>query len=679
MKLSDDEILECISEHTGELKALAWLKNIRYNQKHTGFGRTIKLLQDAYQNQKAVVIGAGPAFKRFGTHDLAKIRGREEIVKIACLPPSEEVWTERGLIPIEHIVEGDKVLTHRGRFKPVCHVFKRWYEGNLIAVKSVGHYRPTITTPEHPYFTVSKKWGRRRIKDGGDGGCTILSHYSWMESQSLKSASEVSEYQMTAYPIITEENNLKMVAFSYKSRWSNRWLELPITNELMRVIGYYLSEGHLNRKSNGEPQNVCFSFGKGILEFIYASDLTRCLSELGFKPRLWLTGTGLWRVSVCSTLLSRWIEKEFGVKATGKRIPIWVLKLSKNLLKEMFESYINGDGYRYDGGFRASTVSEQLANSLILLGHELGYSSSVSFREGIFHNVILGRNINAKRIYEVCFCTNWGRAKQLDFEVNLIQSGLRSRSEFAYMGYVYNLEVEDDNSYCTSSHCVHNCDGALQTLHEVGVNPDIVCSVDCHPVVANFYRRSRFSKPPMFLLSTTVHRDVVAEIISKYGEEQIFWWQAFSKRDLRKEDRGFDASKLYVPNTPSIYSGGNVGTTCFILASQLLGCKPIGLLGLEFAWSDETPLMELQYYEQIMKLVDGDPERLHKHFKRVKNLRDGKTYIADPVYFTYYLVFRELWRILSPNVRRSTFNLTVQGILSARGLKTIGMSEFIEE
>lgn len=223
------------------------------------------------------------------------------------------------------------------------------------------------------------------------------------------------------------------------------------------------------------------------------------------------------------------------------------------------------------------------------------------------------------------------------------------------------------------------CDGALQTLYENGVEPDIVASVDCHPVVANFYRRTRFNKPPMFLLSTTVHRDVVTEIVSKYGETRIFWWQAAHAQDLYKVKRGYDASKLYVPNIPAVYTGGNVGTTCFVIASQLLGCRPIGLLGLEFAWSDETPYSSTQYYEQILKLVDGDSKRLHKHFIRVMNRRDGKTYIADPVYFAYSVAFRGLWGMLHLNVRRSTFNLTKQGILSARGLKTITMDEFIEK
>lgn len=186
-----------------------------------------------------------------------------------------------------------------------------------------------------------------------------------------------------------------------------------------------------------------------------------------------------------------------------------------------------------------------------------------------------------------------------------------------------------------------SCDGALPMLAEANIIPQYVTSVDCHPVCANFYRRF-FEKIPYnaegamnAFLSTTVHRDVV-QILLDHGVN-IYWWQAFRKETApdRKRQLGFDPSKLYVDGIMSLATGGNVGTTCFIIASQLLKSSPIGLLGIEFAWSDETPYASTQYYDELMKLVDGDPERLHAHFKRVKNHRDGKTYIADPVYYCF--------------------------------------------
>ena len=225
-----------------------------------------------------------------------------------------------------------------------------------------------------------------------------------------------------------------------------------------------------------------------------------------------------------------------------------------------------------------------------------------------------------------------------------------------------------------------SCDGALQTLCENGVEPDYVVSVDCHPVVANFYRRTRFSKPPKFLLSTTVHRDVVKEIVDKYGEENIFWFQSFRREgEVNSMFGGGRMEKFFVEGISTIWTGGNVGTTSYVMSHALFGCKPIGLLGLEFTWSDETPLMTTQYYDQLMKILRGDTVRVKQHFKRIVNKRDGKTYVADPVYYAYLLAFRELWRMIPICVHRSTFNLTVQGILSARGLQTIDMDEFLEK
>lgn len=241
------------------------------------------------------------------------------------------------------------------------------------------------------------------------------------------------------------------------------------------------------------------------------------------------------------------------------------------------------------------------------------------------------------------------------------------------------------------------CDGALPTLGQARLMPHYVVSVDAHPVVANFYRRffvfasgltegdypgtydeKREPITPRFLLSTTIHRDVVEEVFNR--RQSIFWWQSFSKdkAELPAWTGGGSPEKFFQEGVPVIQTGGNVGTTSLIIARFLLGCTRVGLLGLEFAWSDETPLMSTQYYGELMKILGGDEDRVKQHFKRVYNKRDGQWYVADPVYYAYLIAFRRLWGLLKPEERASIFNLTKQGILSADGLKTISVDKFLK-
>ncbi len=212
-----------------------------------------------------------------------------------------------------------------------------------------------------------------------------------------------------------------------------------------------------------------------------------------------------------------------------------------------------------------------------------------------------------------------------------------------------------------------SCDGALPMLASIDIAPDYVVSVDAHPVVANFYRRSRnILGKTTAILSTTINKDVINEC--KAAGARVRWMQGFFK----------PATGFYREGVDSINSGGNVGTTSYIITALIFGCRPIGLMGLEFAWSDETPYNDTQYFKELQRVIGfRHPERISKFFKRIQNRRDGRTYIADPVYYSYMLMFREIWGKLPQELRRQTYNLTRQGILTAPGLKTVSAEEFV--
>ena len=64
-----------------------------------------------------------------------------------CLLAGSKVRTKRGLKKIEDIEIGDKVLTHRGRFQPVTQTFKHFYAGHLYVINDI------YATAEHPFLT----------------------------------------------------------------------------------------------------------------------------------------------------------------------------------------------------------------------------------------------------------------------------------------------------------------------------------------------------------------------------------------------------------------------------------------------------------------------------------------------------------------------------------------------
>lgn len=78
-----------------------------------------------------------------------------------CFAPGTLVTTSRGLIPIESVVAGDSVLTHKSRFKKVITPLTRQYEGPMVRVSTPAG--EVVCTPEHEFVAapITRVPGRR--------------------------------------------------------------------------------------------------------------------------------------------------------------------------------------------------------------------------------------------------------------------------------------------------------------------------------------------------------------------------------------------------------------------------------------------------------------------------------------------------------------------------------------
>jgi len=213
------------------------------------------------------------------------------------------------------------------------------------------------------------------------------------------------------------------------------------------------------------------------------------------------------------------------------------------------------------------------------------------------------------------------------------------------------------------------CDGALSLLSQFDCKPDYVVSVDAHPIIANFYKKSnKILDGVTTVLSTSIDPAVVEECVDAGAD--IRWIQPFFNNE---KDQSY-----FRPGITSIKMGGNVGTTSYLLAAFALKSNPIGLMGIEFSWSDETPYNDTQYYKDLLNSLNNDQEKAAKHYVHINNPRDGRIYIADPVYYAYFLMFKEIWSELPTKVKNYTFNLTREGILNIDELRHIDVKQFLE-
>jgi hypothetical protein len=84
-------------------------------------------------------------------------RGSVELVcgGFPCFPAGTLILTERGTIPIENVMLGDRVLTHRGRWQEVT---RHHGHRSAATVRLKGHGHPgLVTTPEHPFWASRRR------------------------------------------------------------------------------------------------------------------------------------------------------------------------------------------------------------------------------------------------------------------------------------------------------------------------------------------------------------------------------------------------------------------------------------------------------------------------------------------------------------------------------------------
>jgi len=151
------------------------------------------------------------------------------------------------------------------------------------------------------------------------------------------------------------------------------------------------------------------------------------------------------------------LTEKFG-RAEGKKVPSEVFELGESSIESIFEAYVNGDGYRPNGGKgKISSVSLELAEGAARMATSLGYTVTRDyFKQQGEGGLIDGREIEGNgeyhrvRYYKQ---TQYNKIED-DYAAYRVKSVEFERDE----SKVYNIEVEDDHTYHTAQFAVHNCE-----------------------------------------------------------------------------------------------------------------------------------------------------------------------------------------------------------------------------
>jgi hypothetical protein len=383
---------------------------------------------------------------RFGGYDptvkweKGKKRPWNASLKTLCVKPDCRITTRRGHLLANEVRIGDEVLTHLGRWRRVEQVFVNEYEGPVYGLRSANAGNQVAwLTPGHPVYSAPiPTWtSGRTVKAKCTSGV-----FDWLPVESIQPRWKLSrpvngrQVDEMPAPCLTLEGVDEGEYVAAAGRWdgvrapraTSVLREVAVDVDMMRMIGLYLAEGHINRT------NVMWGFHseeKELLAFVRLMIHTKLTNH--HDPVVSYHNNGV-QVSVGCKPLAEEFASRFGTGPHDVRFPMDWLSLSDDLLQALWDGIMAGDG-DHRGLYkdrRITTVSPTFARQVMDLGRRLGYSVSLHEEP----NGACRVHVNERQD---------------------IEPAARETLQSDYAGLVYNFEVEEDHSYVVEGYAVHNC------------------------------------------------------------------------------------------------------------------------------------------------------------------------------------------------------------------------------
>ena len=360
-----------------------------------------------------------------------------------CFPAGTLVLTREGYRPIEEIEAGDEVLTHELRWRRVTATMSTFRP--LVSLRGHGH-PGLLVSPEHPFYARmrSDHWSNERRRSE-----RYLAPATWQPAAGLDRGwywATPTEFPDAEAPPIPE----------YRGR------STAITPAVMWLVGRYVADGWT--RLTATRAELVITCGKHEVDALRAKLAVwpRAGTRSGSDEIAWAereTGTA-YQFTANHRGLVEWLRSHFGHGAAEKLIPGWALGMSHELRSALLRGYLSGDGWtgRNSGGdvTECFTVSKALAFGLKALAESLGHT--VAVYTGTNRDVIEGRRVNARPYWQLRWRDKIDEAHRQTFrEVGLEWAPIRERAEATDRAQVFNLSVEDDESYVVEGIVVHNC------------------------------------------------------------------------------------------------------------------------------------------------------------------------------------------------------------------------------
>lgn len=412
-----------------------------------------------------------------GTWDKLKAGGFPD-VSMGCVPAGTRVTLLDGSFrAMEQMQQADLVLSHLGRPKRVDQLHRFHYKGTLYKFKAYGFRRELCLTANHPLWLArSKQFRCKPISNSPQAWDKELAprqrHCTPMvsaQSRGCSTCSVTPEYSFEWVRADQAEVG-DYVAFAVPDQ-----VDTTITNELeARFLGYYLAEGHVGDYNARIKEQITFSLG------FTETDLAAEIEQLGRALGAQVTwhhedeARGARYVTVVSKTLAERCIHFCGSGAKTKKLSVEALYMPVGLQLQFLGTYLNGDGGTYKGAAYFSTASEQLAQQIFIILARCGIIASINQiehtpseksvvqKETTEFQVWVGTDFSyllgafTKKPVRKSLKIRGQRFFYTHADVRYVMSPITEIEEEDYNDDVFNISVEDDDSYMGELLATHN-------------------------------------------------------------------------------------------------------------------------------------------------------------------------------------------------------------------------------
>lgn len=387
-----------------------------------------------------------------------------------CFSKDALVLTNRGLIPISEVEKGDKVLTHRGNWKPVINTMKRFYTGDVNVYTSNFFSDPITVTPEHPFYQGHETWA-----DSKDVSRVVFpSKTAACEThETIDLVEFLDDPNLLFDDSFVWKNHVKKGEHITEGEKVNRYIAL--SPDLAYILGVFVGDGSTFKNNTGYDLisgfSICFN-EKDQKNLHKVKILIETIFNVSVNINV--SGNNWYYLRKANFPLSNFFRIACGEGTKTKKIPSFIWTASKDVQQAFLQGVVDTDGtVNKNGSIECRMSNRNLVQSLqtlsILLGIYPTFVDSVTKFDGVefdsFSYYLSGGQSkflreNSSKIYEDDRLLKEIKSRStvtFEEEISYLSLEAFDKETKQYHDYVYNISVMDDESYVVNNIVVHNC------------------------------------------------------------------------------------------------------------------------------------------------------------------------------------------------------------------------------